>query len=559
MNSIDTVLSTLQTQGSASAGDIAHARSVAREMNDRPDRVLVRLGLLTEQKLFDAYQAALGIEPAPREALKAQDVAEGRISLKYLKTDTLLPVAMDTDEIVVATADPLNTYAEKALRLATARKVRFCLAPETVLNRTLDTMLDAADASDDIDSTTGMQGDQAAVADAEMLKDLASRAPVIQFVEDLFARAAAARASDIHIEPFERVLHVRFRIDGILQDADERPIGQAQAILSRLKILAGLDIGESRLPQDGRTKIIVEGRRMDVRLATTPTVFGERAVLRLLDADEALLRLDGLGLSPSVRTQVDRILSDPHGLFLVTGPTGSGKTTTLYAALQALNRPDFNIVTVEDPVEYQVPGINQVQVKPQIGLTFASILRSLVRQDPDVIMIGEIRDPESADIAIHAALAGRLVLSTVHTNSAAATVMRLLDMQAEPYLLSSVLAGAMSQRLVRKLCPHCREPYAGSPALHAEFGVTPGSDRSTFYRAKGCAECGGTGYRGRVAISEIMVPDSNLREAINSRTDATTLEKHARDAGMVPLLRDGYEKALAGETSIEEILRVVKT
>jgi general secretion pathway protein E len=396
--------------------------------------------------------------------------------------------------------------------------------------------------------------------DVERLRDLASEAPVIRLVNQIVGRAVEARASDIHLEPTENGLKVRFRIDGLLHEMEVLPARLRPAVISRVKIMAKLNIAERRLPQDGRIKLAARGTPLDLRVAVTPSLHGEAAVLRILHRDTVALDFATLGIGGANLKALLSILDRPHGIVLVTGPTGSGKTTTLYAALSRLNTPERKILTVEDPVEYQLEGITQIQVQPAIGLDFAGVLRSLLRHDPDVMMVGEIRDRETAEIAVQAALTGHLVLSTLHTNSAAGSIARLIDMGVPEYLLASTLTGAMGQRLVRTLCPQCREPVEALPEFARELGL----DRLAkggpvrLWRPRGCESCHATGYRGRTTISEVLVSDDALRRLILKRSDARELHTAAVASGMTGMFEDGATKALAGLTTIEEVLKVTR-
>jgi len=398
--------------------------------------------------------------------------------------------------------------------------------------------------------------------DAERLKDLASEAPVIRLVNQLIARAVETHASDVHIEPFEDQLRVRYRYDGVLHEIEPPPTRLTAAVISRIKIMARLDIAERRLPQDGRIRLTVRGQEIDFRVSTVPSLYGETVVLRVLDRTAVEFDFSKLGLTPEIRQGLERALDLPNGMALVTGPTGSGKTTTLYTGLLKLNSVVRKVVTVEDPIEYQLPGINQIQVKPQIGLNFASLLRSILRQDPDVIMIGEIRDLETAQIAVQAALTGHLVLSTLHTNSAAATVTRLRDMGVEDYLLSATLKGVLAQRLVRRLCPHCKAPEPAPTALVERFGLdrlAPAGAELMLYRPVGCPECRGTGYRGRRAIAELLLPSREIDRLIFERADQGAVERAAIAGGMQPIFEAGLLAALEGDTTIEEVVQCIRS
>ena len=396
--------------------------------------------------------------------------------------------------------------------------------------------------------------------DAERLKDLASEAPVIRLVNQIAARAVETGASDIHIEPFEDTLRIRYRYDGVLQEAENPPVRMAAAIVSRIKIMARLDIAERRLPQDGRIRLAVRGQDVDFRVSTVASMYGETVVLRVLDRGAVQFDWNKLGLAPAVVQRLGSALELPNGIVLVTGPTGSGKTTTLYTGLLALNTIARKIVTIEDPVEYQLRGINQIQVRPQIGLTFANLLRTILRHDPDVIMVGEIRDLETAQIAVQSALTGHLVLSTLHTNSAAATITRLRDMGLEDYLISAVLRGILAQRLVRRLCMDCRRPAEAPASLVERFGLDPdGHGRPVMlWHPVGCPSCRGTGFRGRQAIAEFLIPDQAIERLIFARADHNEIERAAIAGGMVPMFRAGIVAALEGSTTIEEVVRSIQ-
>jgi len=394
--------------------------------------------------------------------------------------------------------------------------------------------------------------------DIEHLKDLASEAPVIRLVNLIISRAIEKRASDIHIEPFERDLKVRYRIDGVLYDVESPPKKLKAAVISRIKIMARLNIAERRVPQDGRIKMRVLGRDIDLRVSTLPTMYGESVVMRILDkSNTQIYDLEKLGFSSLMLDRFKDLIARPHGIILVTGPTGSGKTTTLYAALTRINLPDKKIITIEDPVEYQINGINQIHVNPTIGLTFAAGLRSIVRQDPDVIMVGEIRDLETAEIAIRAALTGHLVFSTLHTNDAPSAIARLVDMGAEDYLLASSILGVLAQRLVRVICPSCKVKADVEAEHLAEIGFSPGTSVPLF-EGRGCKECADTGFLGRMGVYELMLMDDDIRRLTITSADSTQLRKVASKNGMVTLREDGFQKVAQGLTTISEVLRVTQ-
>jgi general secretion pathway protein E len=397
----------------------------------------------------------------------------------------------------------------------------------------------------------------AAIEETKDLLDSPDEAPVIRFVHSVLFRAIRERSSDIHFEPYEKELVVRNRVDGILYPMVSAPRKWHAPAVSRIKVMAGLDIGERRLPQDGRIRIRLGGKEIDIRVSTVPTSFGERAVLRILDRSSILLGLSDLGMEPADLAQMERFLSRSSGILLVTGPTGSGKTTTLYAALQRLDSGTKNIITIEDPVEYQIRGIGQIQVNPKIHLTFASGLRSILRQDPDIIMVGEIRDQETAEIAIQASLTGHLVLSTLHTNDSASAVTRLVDMGIEPFLVASSVCGVMAQRLVRRLCPDCKVPYAPREEELRGLGL-PAGTKGPFHRPLGCPKCANTGYSGRTGLYEILPADEAIRSLILTRSDADGVKALAVSRGMRTILAAGAEKVVAGTTSVEEVLRVTQ-
>ena len=457
-------------------------------------------------------------------------------------------------------ADPLDGYTVDAVRLAAEKDVEVRIATPSAIDRALARLYGAAPESmGEIVDAAGADL-QTTEEDIARLRDMASGAPVVRLVSHLINKAAEMGASDIHIEPFEQELKVRFRIDGVLVEMEAPPFALRPAIASRVKLMARLNIAESRLPQDGRFQVHVQGREIDLRVSTVPTLYGESVVLRLLDRGSVALELPALGFADANLEAYLSVLDQPTGILLVTGPTGSGKTTTLYSSLVRLNTGDRKIVTVEDPVEYHLEGVNQVQVRPRIGLTFADALRSLLRQDPDIMMIGEIRDLETAEIAVQAALTGHKVLSTLHTNSAAATVTRLLDMGVEDYLLTSTVNGIVAQRLVRLICDDCSAPKPVLGEIVDELGLDrffQGAE-PVLAEGTGCAACNGTGYRGRTGIVEILTMTDAVRKAIVARAGAQDVQRAATDAGMTTMFEDGIKKAVAGITTLEEVLRVTR-
>lgn len=550
----DALAAVLRDRGLGEAEALARARRVAADSGERLDRVLTRLGLVPERAMAEALAAVLGLTVAGPADYPLDPVFPERLSPRFLREAQVMPLAEGPEGLVLAMADPLNGFVRTAVELAVGLPVLPLVAVPAELEAALERILRAREPAEGTGvDVAALDGD--APDDVEKLRDIASEAPVIRLVNQIIARAVDQRASDIHIEPFETRLRLRYRVDGVLQEQDAPPRRLASAIVSRIKIMARLDIAERRLPQDGRLKLVVRGKEVDFRVATVPTLYGEAVVLRILDWSNVKLDFESLGFEG---TPLDRFLAQldrPNGIVLVTGPTGSGKTTTLYAALGRLNSTERKILTVEDPVEYQLEGVNQIQVKPEIGLNFAHVLRSFLRHDPDVMMVGEIRDLETAQVATQAALTGHLVLSTLHTNGAAASINRLLDIGLADYLVVSALAGVVAQRLVRVLCPECRAPYPASAELAARLGLAAGT---WLHRPVGCAACGGTGYAGRTGVYEVLVMDDALRRAILARADAAELHRAAAAGGMRSLFDDGVRKVAAGITTPEEVWRVTQ-
>ena len=481
-----------------------------------------------------------------------------RLPLKFMKEVKCLPFKIEGNTLHLAMADPFDTYSLEGVKMATGCEVKIYLAKEEDILDAIERLY--GEGATSMERIIGDLGEAEEIPfnveeDVDSLRDMASEAPVIRLVNLIMSKAIEARASDIHMEPFENDFKIRYRVDGVLHDEESPPPRLVPAITSRIKIMAKMDIAERRLPQDGRIRIKPSGKDIDIRVSTIPTVFGESVVMRLLDRSSVILSLEKLGFPPGSLDSFNSLIAKPYGMILVTGPTGSGKSTTLYAALEKINSPDKKIITVEDPVEYQLSGVNQIQVKPHIGLTFGNCLRSVVRQDPDVILIGEIRDRETAEIAIHSALTGHLVFSTLHTNDAAGAVSRLLEMGVEDYLLSSSLIGILAQRLVRIICPHCRESFFPGPDIAAELGIEP-IDNVTLFRGRGCEECSFTGFFGRTGIYELLMVNEDIQHLILNRSDATTIKKKAIDLRMRTLREDGWQKVKNGLTTVAEVLRV---
>ena len=532
---------------------LVRARLVQAETGERLDSVLTRLGMVAEQALAGALARETGLPIAATGDFPAEPVLADAVSVRFLRDVKAIPIAESNGSVDVALIDPLDPYPLEALSFALGRKIRPLVAKANDLEAALDRLYGAAAQAQSSEETVDE-------SDVERLKDLASDAPVVRTVNNLIARASEQRASDIHIEPAEDCVRVRFRVDGALVDIETLPAQMKLPLVSRIKVMASLDIAERRLPQDGRLRVAVRGHEIDLRIATSPTIHGESVVMRILDRSSLSLDFQTLGFEDDVLEMYLHALKQPHGIVLVTGPTGSGKTTTLYASLAALNQPDRKILTIEDPIEYRLAGINQTQVKPQIGLTFAAALRSFLRQDPDVMMVGEIRDLETAEVAIQSALTGHTILSTLHTNTAAASVTRLLDMRVEPFLITSTLNAVLAQRLVRRLCPKCREAY--EPPKGFLKSLMPGSgdvqDVPVLYRPKGCDACGHTGFRGRLAVMELLPVTDEIAGMVLARAEAREIQRSAVAHGMRTMLADGILKSQQGLTTIEEVLRATR-
>jgi general secretion pathway protein E len=531
------------------------AQRAQHQSGERFDLVLTRLGLVGEAELAKLLADFLGLPLVDPKELPDAPILADRLQLKFLASNRIIPVAEVGETVVLATADPFNTEAVAAVGYLLGRPVEHRIMPAGEIERALENLYGRGAAA--APGVTAPAPETASEDDVRRLEDMASEAPIIRLVHDLITRAVEAHASDIHIEPRESNLRVRYRLDGVLHTVENLPLAMRAAVTSRIKIMAHLNIAERRLPQDGRIKATVRGKEIDLRVSTMPTMSGESVVLRILDRSSVQLDFAALGFAGASHEAFSRLLAEPNGIILVTGPTGSGKTTTLYTALNALNRTESKLFTVEDPIEYQLVGVNQIQVQPKIGLTFAHALRSILRQDPDIIMVGEIRDLETAQMAIQASLTGHLVLSTVHTNSAAGTVARLLDMGVEDYLLASTLTCILAQRLVRRLCAACAVPGDASPLLLEKLGGR-GGDLGKVRRKVGCRACHNTGYLGRTTISELLVMTDAVRQRVLDSGTERAIETAAVDGGMVGMFQDGLAKALAGETTIEEVLRVTR-
>jgi general secretion pathway protein E len=526
----------------------------------RLGEVLTALGAVTEDDVSRAVALQEGLPFLSAAELPSTPPALKDVSPKYLRQNIACPIALEGKVLSVATAEPGNPLLADDLEQSLGLTVKLFVAPPSAVLEAIERAYGANTALQKIVEGMGSaraERDGEADEDVNHLRDMAFEPPVVRLVNILIDGALAADASDIHIEPFEDTLLVRYRIDGLLYDQESPPRRLRAAVTSRIKIMAEMNIAERRLPQDGRIRVTAHGRRVDIRVSTVPTVHGESIVMRLLDRSSVFLTFDRLGFSARTAEIFEGMIRRPHGMVLVTGPTGSGKTTTLYAALDKINRPDLKIITVEDPVEYQLKRVNQIPVKPKIGLNFAAGLRHIVRQDPDVIMVGEIRDLETAEISIQASLTGHLVFSTLHTNDASSAVTRLQDMGCEPYLFSSVLNGVLAQRLVRRICSACRMPKPAEAAELAALGIVSTGAEELFH-GKGCDECRGTGYRGRSGIYELLRVTESIRSLIVRKAPAAEIRREAVTQGMVTLREDGWARACAGLTTVAEILRVTE-
>ena len=529
-----------------------------------PVKKVVSANIISEDDLLRLLSEKLGFPYISLRKLHREPIVIENLSEKFLKQAKVLPLGLTDSTLSIAVSDPFDFYTLEAVGLATGYNLDISLAREEEIVDAIERLSSSETGSMD-KIIENLDKDRRDISldeeggDVDHLKDMASEAPVIKLVNLVISRAIEVGASDIHFEPFEGSFMVRYRIDGILHEVESPPRRLQAAVTSRIKIMSKLHIADRRLPQDGRIRLRVMGKEIDFRVSTIPTLFGESVVMRILDRESVILDLTRLGFPQEELATFDELISRPHGIILVTGPTGSGKTTTLYSALNKINSPEKKIITVEDPVEYQLKGINQIQVKPSIGLTFAGALRSILRQDPDIIMIGEIRDAETAEIAIHSALTGHLVFSTLHTNDAAGAITRLMEMGMENFLISSSLIGILAQRLVRINCTHCLEPYNPEPGMLEQMG-TPEDEMGTvkIFQSRGCENCANTGYRGRAGIYEFLPITDEIRKLILEKADSNTIKETGRRFGMKTLREAGWDKVRSGKTTISEVLRVTQ-
>jgi len=547
-------LNGLSKKGLIKGHDVAKIKKLLKErsVSNLPN-LLLDLGAVSEIDIADALATTSGKKCLLAKEIPISHELDNSL-LRFLREYSIAILYSNEMEIGIAVVDPFDSYIPNALALALQVKVVIHVGVRSEIEK----VVLQQSSEQEIEP---LVSDKASDDDIEHLRDIASEAPVIRFVNVLFQKAVEVHASDIHVESVDKSLKLRLRIDGVLKDIDPPPVGTAVGIISRIKLLAKMNIAERRLPQDGKIRSQINGKEYDMRISTTPTIHGENVVIRLLDRQQVSLNFEELGFQPKVLSKFLSVLSQPNGVILITGPTGSGKTTTLYTALTHINKPESKIITVEDPVEYEVSGINQIQVKPDIGLDFPNILRSIVRQDPDIIMIGEIRDSETAAIAVQSALTGHLVLSTLHTNDAASGMIRLLDMGVDDFLLASTVTGILAQRLARKLCPHCKTPQVISNELAEKLNLAKilTLQERQFYSAKGCEECSGTGYKGRLVILEFLVVSDKIKQQLSSKATASDLLATALSEGMETMFDDGIRKAAQGLTTLEEVARLTKT
>jgi len=556
----------LEQQFALPEAKLLEALNIQQNKGGRLGEILIRLRAIEEDQLIQALAFQFELPWLPQlEAGQVDQEWIKKVPIHFARRYRVLPLKTEEGSVIVATTDPLETVPLDDLRLLLGLPVKPILTSGisllACLNRVYDEAASPAGAEkvmEDIAANDNLEQLAYALDEPQDLLDATDEAPIIRLVNSVLFQAVRQRASDIHFESFERGLVVRYRIDGVLYPVLTPPKHLQASIIARLKILAGLNIAEKRLPQDGRFTIRTAGKDVDLRVSVLPTAHGERVVLRLLEKENKLLNLSEMGFSADRLGVIQQLIQLSHGIILVTGPTGSGKTTTLYAALSQINAPDKNIITVEDPIEYQLLGIGQMQVNPKINLTFAAGLRSILRQDPDVIMIGEIRDRETAEIAIHASLTGHLVFSTLHTNDAASAATRLIDMGIEPFLVASSVVAVLAQRLVRRVCKDCRQAYHPDDEELIRLGIVPPKARPMFYRGTGCAACSQTGYRGRTGIYELLVLDDEIRRLIGTKADSTAIKQAAVSKGMITLKDDGADKVFHGITTTEEVMRITQ-
>ncbi len=541
-------------EGVVSSEDLHRARELQMETGEALTRVLVEEQLVDELKLVQVLAGHMGVEFVNLAEITIDPTAAGLIPETLARRYSVIPYAFEDGVVLVAMADPSNVLVVDDIRAITGLRVTPKISTRSDID---DAIRQMGRYDESVSDLADLVGDDEESDDLSNIEAAVEEAPIIKLVNTLVTRAVNERASDLHIEPGERDLRVRFRIDGVLHEIMTTPRSVSGAVVSRLKIMADLDIAERRVPQDGRVSLRVAGRQIDLRVATLPSIYGEKVVIRILDKDDAILELPDLGFLPDALDRFETSYRKPYGAILVTGPTGSGKTTTLYSALNILNEPSKNIITVEDPVEYRLPGVTQVQVNRKAGLQFARVLRAILRSDPDIVLVGEVRDVETAKTAVEAALTGHLVLTTLHTNDAASSINRLIDMGVEPYLVSSALDSILAQRLARRICERCRTPKEASEDIVRQMGYDPADGPITIYDAVGCKVCSDTGYRGRFSINEVLLVTEEIQRLAVERRPSDEIKAMAIEQGMRTLRQDGLEKVKLGLTTLEEVLRVV--
>jgi type IV pilus assembly protein PilB len=543
----------LLEEGLLTRRDLERAAAVQAESGLPLTRVLVEEHMVAEGDIVRLLARHSGLEYVNLAETTIDPAAAALVPESLARRYGVIPIGFDNERLVVAMTDPGNVLVVDDLRAITGMRIAPRIATRSDI---MDAIRRLARYDDSVADLADMVAENE-TEDLSKIEAAVEEAPVVRLINTLITRAVNERASDLHLEPGEKDLRVRFRIDGVLHEVMSTPRAVAGAVVSRVKIMADLDIAERRVPQDGRVGLRVNGRAIDLRVATLPSIYGEKVVIRVLDKDDAVLQLADLGFMPHALDRFSRSLAKPYGAILVTGPTGSGKTTTLYAALNVLNKPDRNIITVEDPVEYRLAGVTQVQVNRKAGLQFATALKSILRSDPDIVLVGEVRDPETAKTAVEAALTGHLVLTTLHTNDAASSINRLVDMGVEAYLVSSSLDCIVAQRLARKLCQRCRRPHEATPEVRVQVGLPAEGEPASIYEAVGCKVCSGTGYRGRLSINEVLTVTEEIQRMAVERRPSDEIKKVAVEQGMRTLRHDGQEKVRLGLTTLEEVLRVV--
>ncbi|MDP3787602.1 MAG: type II secretion system ATPase GspE [Candidatus Omnitrophota bacterium] len=528
-------------------------------------RILVDMGLVKEDDILQVLGSRAGLSVVKLKDIDIPKNVVDKVPASIAKIYTIMPIAYEANLLTVAIADPMNVAAFDDLRFTLGINIKGAVASEDDITEAIGKYYGVE--GETIQDVLGIFGEKMEIISSEKeptdiatLQELASRAPVIKLLNMILLQAVKEKSSDIHFEPFEQDYRIRYRVDGVLYEVARPPKNLSLGLSSRIKVMANLDIAERRLPQDGRIMITIEGKGVDLRISTLPTIFGESVVMRVLDRTTVSLSLDEVGMLDDMKKKLRFIIQKPNGIILATGPTGCGKTTTLYAGLREINKIEYKVITTEDPVEYDIKGIIQVPINAKIGLTFATSLRHILRQDPDIIMVGEIRDAETAQIAIQASLTGHLVFSTLHTNDAAGTITRLIDMGVEPFLVTSTVEAVLAQRLIRKICQNCREEYIPEPEILEDMGISAEVAKTKkFYRGAGCVKCNNSGYKGRTGIFELLVLNDEIRSLIIDKAHTALLKNAAVESGMKTLLEDGMEKVYSGVTTLEEVLKEAQT